>query len=197
VIAADPAHWNVAATALIRAIAFDALRVDHPAVRTLLETLAPIAAAELAHREAADAWFRRDPSDREGPEPWFPELEGPVFLLGTGALVDAVWAIVGEDPLSEIRGVLLPVLDSTVPGLNGQVVTDALIGSFAHHYRCDLPGDAELLQRIGCEEGDALENLVASGAVWPGDALQVGLTILSVLAGFCRSNSSSVLQQAA
>ena len=71
--------------------------------RTLLEALAPIAEAELAYREAADAWVRRDPSDREGPEPWFPELEGPVFLLGTCALVDAVWAIVGEDPLSEIH----------------------------------------------------------------------------------------------
>ena len=197
VIAADSAHWNVATAALIRAIAFDGLTVDHPAVRTLLEALAPIAEAELAYREAADAWFRRDPSDREGPEPWFPELEGPVFLLGTCALVDAVWAIVGEDPLSEILGVLLPVLDSTVPGLNGQIVAYALIGAFAHHYRCDLPGDAELLQRIGRGPGDALENLVASGTVRPGDALPVGLMILSALAGFCRSSSPSVLQQAA
>ena len=120
-----------------------------------------------------------------------------MFLLGTCALVDAVWTIVGEDSLSDIRAVLLPVLDSTVPALNGHVVTDALIGAFAHHYRCDLPGDAELLQRIGCEAGDALENLVASGAVRPGDALLVGLTILSALAGFCRSSSPSVLQQAA
>jgi hypothetical protein len=44
--------------------------------------------------------------------------------------------------------------------------------------------------------GDALENLVTSGAV-PADALPVGLMILSALAGFCRSNSSSVLQRAA
>jgi hypothetical protein len=197
VIAADPAHWSVATTALIRAIAFDGLTVDHPAVRTLLEALAPIAKAEFAYREAADAWFRRDPSDREGPEPRFPELEGPVFLLGTCALVDAVWAIVGEDPLSEILGVLLPVLDSTVPGLNGQVVADALIDAFAHHYRCDLAGDAELLQRIGRKAGDALENLVVSGAVRPGDALPVGLMILSALAGFCRSSSPSILPQAA
>jgi len=44
---------------------------------------------------------------------------------------------------------LLPVLDSTVPGLDGRVVADALIGAFTEHYRCELPGDAEVLQRIG------------------------------------------------
>ena len=197
VIAADPAHWTVATSALIRAVAYDGLGIDHPAVHRLLEMLAPIAEAEFAYREAADAWFSCDPPDREGPEPRFPELEGPVFLLGTCALVDAVWAIVGEDPLSQILDVLLPVLDRTVPGLGGQVLADALIGALAHHYRCELPGDAELLQRIGRETGDALENLVASGAVPPGDVLQVGLMVLSALAGFCHSSSASVLQRAA
>jgi hypothetical protein len=52
-------------------------------------------------------------------------------FLGTCALVDAVWAVVGEDPLSEVLGVLLPVLDGAVPGLEGRVVADALIGAFA------------------------------------------------------------------
>src|SRR6266849_8561168 len=42
VIAADPAHWNVAASALIRAVIFDGLGLDHPAVS---EVLAPIAEA--------------------------------------------------------------------------------------------------------------------------------------------------------
>ena len=197
VIAADPAHWDIATSALIRAVAFDGLTTDHPAILTLLGALAPVAKAEFAYRAAADAWFSRDPSDREGPEPQFPELEGPVFLLGTCALVDATWAIVGEDPLTKILGVLLPVLDRTVPGLAGQVIADALVGAFAHHYRCELPGDAELLQRIGHPAGDALEILVASGAVPLGDALPVGLMILSALAGFCRSSSPSVLQRAA
>ena len=36
VIAADPAHWNVAASALVRAVVFDGLGLDHPVVRTLL-----------------------------------------------------------------------------------------------------------------------------------------------------------------
>jgi hypothetical protein len=120
-----------------------------------------------------------------------------VFLLGGCALVDALWAVVGEDPLSEILSVLLPVLDRAVPGLDGQVVADALIGAFVHHYRCELPGDAELLQRIGRRGGDALGDLVTSGAVPPAQALPVGLAILSVLAGFCQSGSASVLQLAA
>jgi hypothetical protein len=195
-IAADPAHWNVATNALIRAAAFDGLSIDHPVVHTLLKALAAVAEAEFAYRKTADAWFSLDPSDREGPEPRFPELEGPVFLLGTCALVDATWAIVGEDPLSEVLDVLLPVLARTVPGLDGQVLANALIGAFAHHYRCEQPGDAELLQRVGRETGDALENLVASGSIPPADALPVGLMILSALADFCRSGSCSVLQAA-
>jgi hypothetical protein len=36
VIAADSAHWSVAANALIRAVVFDGLSLDHPAVRRLL-----------------------------------------------------------------------------------------------------------------------------------------------------------------
>jgi hypothetical protein len=55
VIAADPVHWNVATDALVRAVVFDGLGLDHPAVRELLEVLAPIAEAELAYRKAADA----------------------------------------------------------------------------------------------------------------------------------------------
>ena len=52
-IAADPAHWNVAASALVRAVVFDGLGLDHPAVHSLLEVLVPIAEAELAYRKAA------------------------------------------------------------------------------------------------------------------------------------------------
>jgi len=129
VIAADPAHWNVATDALIRAVVYDGLGLDHPAVRTLLEVLAPIAAAELAYGEAADA--------------------------------------------------------------------DALIGAFAKHYRCELPGDAELLERIGKVQGDALVNLVRADAVKPADVLPVGLRLLSALAHLCRSDSASLLQRVA
>ena len=44
VIAADPSHWNVAASALVRAVVFDGLKLDHPAVSMLLEVLAPMQA---------------------------------------------------------------------------------------------------------------------------------------------------------
>ena len=96
-----------------------------------------------------EARLHRGGLERHEDEPEFPELDGPVFLLGGCALVDAVEAMVGEDPLSEVLGVLLPVLDGLVPGLDGQVVADALIGAFAEQYRCELPGDTGLLQRIG------------------------------------------------
>jgi hypothetical protein len=197
VIADAPAHWNVATNALIRAVVFDDLGLDHPAVGMLLETLAPIAEAELAYGKAVEAWLIRTGPDWDDDEPEFPELDGPVFLLGACALVDAVWAAVGEDPLTEVRPVLLPVLADAVPALDAQVAADALIGAFATEYRCELPGDAELLERIGHPGGDALENLAAAGAVPPTEALPVGLSILSALAQLCRSGSASVLQSAA
>jgi hypothetical protein len=52
---------------------------------------------------------------------------------------------------------------------------DPLIAAFATEYRCELPGDAEALKRIGHRDGDALRNLVAAGAVPPADVLPVGL----------------------
>jgi hypothetical protein len=197
VIAADPAHWNVATDALIRAVVYDGLGLDHPAVRTLLEVLAPIAAAELAYGEAADAAMYQIGMDWDDDEPEFPEEDGPVFLLGGCALVDATWAAVGLDSISEVLDVLLPVLADAGPGLDAHVAADALIGAFAKHYRCELPGDAELLERIGKVQGDALVNLVRAGAVKPADVLPVGLRLLSALAHLCRSDSASLLQRVA
>jgi hypothetical protein len=194
VIAADPGHWRVATNALIRAVAFDDLGLDHPAVSTLLEVLAPIAEAELAHGKTVETWLNTAGPDRDEDEPQFPELEGPVFLLGACALVDALWAAVGEDPLTEVRRVLVPVLADAVPGLDSEVAADALIGAFATEYRCELAGDAEVLERIPHYGGDPLENLVVAGAVRPGDVLPVGLAILSALAQLCRSASASLLQ---
>ncbi len=188
VIAADPAHWNVAASALIRAILYDDLGLDHPAVSGLLEVLAPIAEAELAYRKAADAAMYSDED-----EPEFPELDGPVFVLGTCALVDAVWAVVGEDPLGDIVGALLPVLAAAVPDLDSQLVADALIGAFSTEYRSEQPGDEEVLSRVESCSGDALETLATAGAVPPADVLRVGLTILSALAELCRSDSPSII----
>jgi hypothetical protein len=196
-IAADPVHWNVATDALVRAVVFDGLGSDHPAVRTLLEVLAPIAETELAYRKAADAAMYQIGTDWDEDEPEFPEQDGPVFLLGACVLVDAIWAAVGDDPLSDVLAVLLPVLDAAVPGVDSQVAAGALIGAFSMEYRCEQPGDDQVLRSIRSYSGDALENLATAEAVPPSDVLRVGLTILSALAQLCRSESPSVLQQAA
>jgi hypothetical protein len=55
--------------------------------------------------------------------------------------------------------VLLPVLDAAVAGVDSQVTADALIGAFSTEYRCEQPGDDEVLRRIKGHGGDALENL--------------------------------------
>jgi hypothetical protein len=196
-ISADPVHWNVATDALVRAGVFDGLGPDHPAVRKLLEVLAPIAEAELAYRKAADAAMYQIGTDWDEDEPEFPEQDGPVFLLGACVLVDAVWATVGDDPLSDVLGMLRPVLDAAVPGVDSQVAAGALVGAFSTEYRCEQPGDDEVRGRIGRYSGDVLENLATAEAVPPSDVLRVGLTILSALAQLCRSESFSVLQQAA
>jgi len=197
VIVADPVHWNVATQALIRAVLFDGLGLDHPAVRGLLEVLAPVAEAELAYRKAADAVMYQIGADWDDDEPEFPEMDGPVLLLGTCMLVDAVWAAVGEDPLADVLGVLLPVLEDAVPALDSQLAADALIGAFATEYRCEQPGDADVLARVEHCGGDALENLATAGAVLPRDVLPTGLAILSALARICRSDSASVLRRTA
>jgi phosphatidylethanolamine-binding protein (PEBP) family uncharacterized protein len=113
-----------------------------------LEVLSPIAEAEVAHHQAADAAMYGPEPDWDEEEPEFPEDDGPVFVFGGRALVDASWAAEGEDPLVDVRGVLLPVLDDAVPGPDGQVTADALIGAFATEYRCEQPGDAEVLERL-------------------------------------------------
>ena len=194
VIAANPAHWNVAAEALIRAVTFDELAPDHPAISTLLEALAPVAVAEVAYGEAADAAMYAG-LDWDEDEPEFPEEDGPVFAVGACALVDATWTVIGEDPLRDILELLVPVLEDAVPGVPGQVTADALIAAFASEYRCELPGDAEVLERIKYHDGDALRILVAAGAARPADLLPIGVAVLSALAHLCRSDSASVLQR--
>jgi hypothetical protein len=92
---------------------------------------------------------------------------------------------------------LLPALEGAVPGLDGRVAADALIGAFAVHYDCDQPGNAAVMARITSRGGNVLENLATLGAVPPAGVLPVGLAVLSVLAELCRSDSDSVLQRAA
>jgi hypothetical protein len=193
VIIADPAQWWVAASVLVRAVVFDGLRVDHPAVSMLLDVLAPIAQAELAHEQALDDWYSSG-WDEEKPE--FPELDGPVFLIGC-ALGDATLAVVGKDPLSEVLAVLSPALDGTVPGLTGPAVADVLTGGRATPYLCELPDYVLKRMHPTFAVGGALLEFADARVVPPRDILRVGLTILSVLAELCRSDSASILRRAA
>jgi len=202
VIAGRSEHWAVAVNALVRAVVFDGLRPGNLVVSTLLDTLGPIAEAELAYGRAMDSWLDRygpGPYDQEPPEPEpeFPEEDGPLTTLGTLTLTDATWAVVGLDPVGKVHAMLARVLDEALPEVEGTVVADALIGAFAHHFQCEEPGDAELLDRIGREvSGNPLENLVAAKAAAPRDVLGVGLAVLAVLAGLCRTESDSVLHPA-
>jgi hypothetical protein len=194
VIIDNPAQWWVAASVLVRAVVFDGLRVDHPAVNILLDVLAPIAQAELAHEKALDDWYSSGWDDEK---PEFPELDGPVFLIG-GALGDATLAVVGEDPLSEVLAVLSPALDGAVPGLAGLAVADVLTGGRATPYLCELPDYVSKRTRHSpFAVGGALQEFADARAVPPREILRVGLTILSVLAELCRSDSASILRRAA
>jgi hypothetical protein len=196
VIAADPAHWNIAMSALVRAVVFDGLTLDHPAVSMLLGVLAPIAETELAYARAEASPYSTG-ADWDDDVPEFPTLDGPVYLLGERTLVDTVWAAVGDDPLGEVIKVLVQALDGAVPGLDARVAADALIGAFADNYQCERPEDLEELERIGYPGGNPLENLVDVGAVAPAGILPAGLTILPALARLCLSDSVSILDRTA
>jgi hypothetical protein len=198
VIAGDPAHWSVATAALVRAVLLDGVPVDDAAVATLLGVLAPVAEAEIASGQAATLAAAGAGAGRTADEPDFPEQDGPVFLLGACALIDAMCAVIGDDPLQEVLDVLTPLLSAALPELDGQVVAEALVRGYSHHYRCEMPGDDKVLQRLAdAGPGDPLEDLVSAKVVGPGDALRVGLTALAVLGELCRSVSVSVLKAAA
>jgi hypothetical protein len=203
VIAADPAHWSVATWVLVRAVILDGMPLDDPMVSGLLDVLARFAVAGFARggagaggAVAGGAGRASDGRPSTGPaggEPGFAEQDGPVFLLGTCALVDAIWALTGDDSLSDVLDVLAPALDDALPG-EGQVIADALVRAFAHHHQCEMPGDAQVLERLGdLGSGDPLEDLVAAGLVTPRDSVRVGLTALSALSALGRSGSPSVL----
>lgn len=194
VIITDPAPWRVAASVLVRAVVFDGLRVDHPAVSRLLDVLAPVAEAELAYEQGLDDWYSAGWEDEK---PEFPELDGPVFQIGTCALGDATRAVVGEDPLAEVLAALSPALDALVPDLEGRAVADVLTGGRATPYLCKLPDHAPKRAQHAFAVGGALQEFADARAVSPRDILRVGLTILSALAGLCNSDSPSILRRAA
>jgi hypothetical protein len=110
-------------------------------------------------------------------EPLPPGVAAAAWELITGALADDPWRV-GKP-------------------LHGPYEVDALIGAFSTEYRCEQPGDDEVLRRVRSYSGDALENLATAEAVPTSDVPMGGLTILSALAQLCRSESPSALQRAA
>ena len=111
--------------------------------------LAPIVRAEQAYGEAMDAtMYSIGPFDDDD-EPEFPELDGPVYLLGGCALVDAIWAAVGDWTRSATFSACCGPCwtGGSRPGQRGPA--DALLGTFATHYRFEQPADHDELERIG------------------------------------------------
>jgi len=194
-IRSDPAQWGVAAWVLVRAVVLDGRGAQDPAVAALVAVLAPVVEAELAATAAAAAEARREGLDPGAIGADFPEEDGPVFIIGCCALVQATWTAIGDDPLAEVLDVVSPLVDRAVPG-RGRDVAEALVGAFSDHYSCEQAADVELLDRLGIEtSGDPLRDLVSAGVVAPGDVLQVGLEVLSELAGLCRTSAVSVLER--
>jgi hypothetical protein len=193
-IISHPAQWRAAATVLIRAVVFDGLQADHPAVSRLLETLAPVAEAELAHLQDLEDWYG---SGWDEEEPEFPDSDGPVFLIGTCALGEATEAVAGEDPLDKVIAGLSPALDGIIPGLDGGAVADVLTGGRVTPYLCKLPDHVLKRMQRTFSAGGALIELADGRVVPPRDILRVGLTILSKVAELCKSDSPSILRRAA
>ena len=186
-IAENPGHWAIAVSVLIRAVVLDGIPVDDPAVARILNLLLPVVDAEIA-AEAADD------SD-------FPETHGPLFLLGTCALVDATWAIVGLDPLdqalalmqSRIGNALAAVEGTALP--DGKVVAEVLIRAFADEYQCTEPHDVRTLDRLGPTiSGSPLANLVQAKDAAPEHALRLGLVALAALADLARTDADSAAE---
>jgi hypothetical protein len=190
VMAASPAHWRVAAYALVRAVALDSLTVDDPAVVAVADLLYPAVSAELEY------WSDETLATE------FPELSGPLFLIGGVALFDATLAVVGVDePLAATLAVFESRLDAVLEplglgtGLTGADVGAALISALTKDYAFDKPADVELLTRLQADSstGNALEGLVLGKSIAPEDAIRVGLAVLADLADLCRTNAASVL----
>ena len=196
-IRSDPVQWSVATWVLVRAVVFDGLSVEDPAVAGLLGVLAPVVEAGLAAWELAAAEARRDGLEPGAITPDFPDEDGPVFIIGCCALVHATWTAIGDDPLAEVLDVVSPLVDGALPG-RGRDVAEALVGAFSEHYSCERAADVELLERLGADtSGDPLRDLISAGVIPPADVLRVGLEVLARLAELCTTSLVSVLDRAA
>jgi hypothetical protein len=195
--AADSGHWDVAVSALIRAVVLDRVPVSDPLVTKVIRLLGPAVDAEVQYAASGG----RGSQPIGGVEGGFPEDDAPVFLLGACCLVDATWAVVGLDPLRDVLDYLGPRLDAALAELNctpkpsGKVLAETLLRAAADFYRLDEePADAETMRLLGGKcEGNPLDCLISEKAIEPADALTIGLAVLATLADLCRTAKASVL----
>ena len=193
-MAATPELWVVATSALVRAVVLDGVTVNHPAVSTVIALLEPVVKRELAYYADETTWDE------------YPESDVPLRLLGDEVLMDATWAIVGDDSLASVLALLERRLDTAfdTPGrpasLTGRAAGQALIRAFPGHFECRAPGDEACLGRLratGRTSSNPLCDLVRDKVIAPEDALPVGLTILAALAALARTSAFSVLDASA
>jgi len=193
-MAATSELWAVATSALVRAVVLDGLTVYHPAVSAVIALLAPVVGRELAYYADETTWDE------------YPESDVPLRLLGDEVLMDATWAIAGDDSLASVLALLERRLDTAfdTPGrpasLTGRAAAEALIRAFPDHFECQAPGDEacrERLRATGRTSSNPLCDLVRDKVIAPEDALPVGLTILAALADLARTSAFSVLDASA
>jgi hypothetical protein len=193
-MAATSELWVVAASALVRAVVLDGLTVCHPAVSAVIALLEPVVRRELAYYADEATWDE------------YPESDVPLRLLSDEVLMDATWAIVGDDSLASVLALLERRLDTAfdTPGrpasLTGRAAAEALIRAFPGHFECRAPGDEAclgLLRATGRTSSNPLCDLVRDKVIAPEDALPVGLTILAALADLACTSAFSVLDASA
>jgi hypothetical protein len=188
---AIPAYWEAATNVLIRAIVLDDVPVSDPAVGAVISWLAPALEREVDYLTPA-----RRPGDG------FDKVRVPLFVLGREALLEATRSVIADDRLPAVLAVLEPRLDAVFaplrlsPELTGAAAGRALVCAVAHDYLFDVPEDTGLLDRLdedSTTSGNALDTLILARLLTPEEALLAGLAMLSMLAGLCRTNATSVL----
>jgi hypothetical protein len=200
--AADSGHWDVAVSALVRAVVLDRVPITDPMVTKVIRLLRPAVDAEVQHVASSGHGSQPFGGAEEGfPEEGFPEEDGPVFLLGACYLVGATWAVLGLDPLRDVLDQLGPRLDAALaeldctPKPSGKMLAENLVRAAGAHFRLDEdPADAETMRQLGGQsEGNSLDCLISEKAIEPADALTIGLVVLGTLADLCRTADASVL----
>jgi hypothetical protein len=185
-------HWEVATNALVRSVVFDGLSVNDPMVGEVITLLTPVLELEVNYQEEEEF------SDE------MPDETAPLYLLGRNFLAEAVWAVTGDDPLSEVLPLLerrlnavLTALDPA-PGFTGTALAKSLICTLPYDFEFNQPEESEFLECLGCEgcTGHPLMDFVDEG-IAPDQALRSGVAAIAAVADLCRTNAESVLDASA